>query len=295
METTMWPPVTLIGLGRVGTTLALRIHESGGIIRTVISQNIEQKQWLSHRIGQLFLPEIPAEDSGGIVLLTVPDDAIQLVCSALVATRADWHGWIFAHTSGLHTTHVLAEAAERGAETLSWHPLQTFPDLHRPATLSGVWFATEGTSEGCRIGFLMAEKLGGKAWKLAASQKALYHAAASVGSNFVVALAHVAQSMLAELGIKPDAAREILTPLLTATCQNLRDFPPKKVLTGPIVRGDAGTIRQHLDALSGFPEWATLYRTLAETTTQLAEYSGRLPQTSAHVLYKMVQPVDKTP
>jgi predicted short-subunit dehydrogenase-like oxidoreductase (DUF2520 family) len=214
----MFDDVTVIGTGRAGAAIAARLRERGVRVR----------------------------EEGALRLLCVPDRAI-----AEVAAAIEPGPWV-AHVSGGTPLAALAPHERR----FSVHPLQTFTTARGPEQLDGAWGAVTAENDDARERALwLAETLGLHPFLLADEHRALYHAGASIASNFLVTLYRTAAALVAEAGAPPEA----LVPLMTRTIENGFE------LTGPISRGDWETVERHREALrgSGFEE---AYEALVEVT-----------------------------
>jgi predicted short-subunit dehydrogenase-like oxidoreductase (DUF2520 family) len=206
-----------------------------------------------------------------IVLVAVPDDAIADVARRL--TDADLARAVVLHVSGLKDRSALAALEGRAKGLGSFHPLQTLAgDSEAAGRLSASFVALEGDAEAVAAGRRLAATLGMRPIEIEAARKPLYHAAAVILSNYTVALAAVAERLAREAGVPEDAAGRIYLPLLEGTLRNLELVGTGSALTGPIIRGDAGTVRAHLDALD--PPTRELYRTLGREALALARASG---------------------
>lgn len=216
----MFKSVTVIGSGRAGSAIAARLQERGVSVR----------------------------DDGDLRVLCVPDRAI-----AEVARTIDPGPWV-AHVSG----GTPLAALEPHARRFSVHPLQTLTLARGPEQLDGAWAAITAESEEARRHALwLTETLGLQPFALADDARALYHAGASIASNFLVTLYRAAAQLFAEAGAPPEA----LLPLMRRTIEN--DFE----LTGPIARGDWETVERHLAAIRAeAPELEQVYAALAEAT-----------------------------
>jgi predicted short-subunit dehydrogenase-like oxidoreductase (DUF2520 family) len=183
-----------------------------------------------------------------LVLLCVPDSVI-----AEVAAGVPIGPWV-AHVSGATPLAALAPHERR----FGVHPLQTLTRDRGPEQLDGAWAAIGGeTAEALGMAGWLAELLGLHVFEVADVDRALYHAAAVFGGNYLVTLHDVATRLLAEVG----APAEAIVPLMARTIENGFD------LTGPIARGDWGTVEAHLATLEErAPDLALLYRALAEAT-----------------------------
>ncbi len=206
---------------------------------------------------------LPDEAAPTAVLLCVPDTEIETACASLPEPPPKFVG----HVSGATSLTSLVPAATRGAQTFSLHPLQTIPS---PATdLAAAPCAVTGsTPEALQFATDLAEKLGMKPFVLDDDARTAYHAAASIASNFLVALEESAAELLAKAGVED--ARELLAPLVLRTALNWSEHGGE-ALTGPIARGDEATVARHLAELEErAPELIPLYTALAERTRALA-------------------------
>jgi predicted short-subunit dehydrogenase-like oxidoreductase (DUF2520 family) len=191
---------------------------------------------------------VEARDDADLVLLCVPDDAI-----AACAHSLEPGPWVV-HVSGATPLAALDPHVRR----FSVHPLQTFTLRRGAEQLDGAWAAvTAESGEARAAGFALAELLGLRAFELADSERVLYHAGAAIASNFLVTLHRAASRLFERAGAPPEA----LVPLMTRTIENGFE------LTGPIARGDLGTVDAHVRAIRAeAPELERLYLTLAEAT-----------------------------
>ena len=216
----MFDRITVIGLGRAGTAIAARLRERG----------------------------VAVGPEGDLRLLCVPDRAIAGVAAGIAPGP-----WV-AHVSGGTPLAALDPHRRR----FSLHPLQTLTLDRGPEQLDGAWAAITGESaEALQLAGELAAELGLRPFVLADDRRALYHAGASVASNFLVTLHRAASRLLEHAGAPPEA----LVPLMERTIDNGFD------LTGPIARGDWETVERHLAAIRGHePELERLYTALAEAT-----------------------------
>ena len=139
------------------------------------------------------------------------------------------------------------------------HPLQTVSADAGPDQLEGAYAAVTGDLE---VGERLARELGMTPFALADEAKPLYHAASAFASNYLVTLTQVAAGLLERSGVERELALQALAPLQLRTLE-VAGLPP----TGPIARGDAGTVAAHLEAIG--PELAPLYRALGRATLPL--------------------------
>lgn len=289
-------PVGFIGAGRVGTALASLLHARGVQIAGVSGRALTDARRMALAAGlerEAARERAETVALSSIVFLTVPDDMVGSLCQE-VAEEGGWReGQGVVHCSGALPSDVLAPARERGALVASFHPLQAFATAEAAiAHMPGSAFAIEGDAPLVAELDRLANLLGGTALHLTPGEKTLYHAAAVIASNYTVTLAALASELLAREGIAPDAniALRYLLPLLRGTVDNLDALGLPGALTGPIARGDAGTVSRHLHDLDGCaPDLAHLYRHLARLTLPLALEKGGLSQEELTALREVLE------
>lgn len=278
------PRVGVIGAGRVGAVLAAALTAAGYPLAAVAGESDASRTRIETLLpgARIDKPTAVAK-AAELLLLTVPDDALDNVVRMLVASGAIHSGQLIVHTSGRHGLHVLQPAIEIGARGIALHPAMTFTgtdlDMER---LSGCTYAvTCGPADLLFVGSLVAD-IGGQLVEVSESNRELYHAALAHGSNHLVTLVSQAMDMLRSAGTD-DPART-LRPLLAAALDNVLVFGGA-ALTGPIVRGDLETVRAHLRSMtSEAPETLQSYVAMARATANRAVADGRLQPRRAAAL-----------
>jgi predicted short-subunit dehydrogenase-like oxidoreductase (DUF2520 family) len=267
--------VVVVGAGRVGTAVAVLLRRSGHDIVAVTGRDATRERAAAFLPGVEVLPPAEAVARGDLVLVATPDDAIGATVSALASAFRPGQ-WV-AHLSGALGLGVLAPAQAAGARRLAIHPLQTFPDVEGAlAALPGCSVAvTADDAEGSELGAALARDLGAASFPLEDVMRPLYHAAAVFASNDVVAVSGIAERLFAAAGV-PDPV-SAMAPLQRATIDNVGRLGPGSALTGPAVRGDAGTVERNLAALAErAPEAVEAYVVLAAAAVDLGVRAGRL-------------------
>ncbi|WP_026369448.1 Rossmann-like and DUF2520 domain-containing protein [Kallotenue papyrolyticum] len=268
------PSLAIIGLGRVGTVLGRALHAVGYRIVAVAGRDAQQAQALAAQWQARAVDNLTAARSADLTLLTIPDDALGPVVSDLAAAGA-WHSaQAVVHTSGALPAAVLEPAQRRGAAIGSFHPLAAFAS-RTMAMPAGISVAIEAQAPLRDTLWRMARAIGATPLPIEARDKPLYHAAAVIASNYTVTLAAIAAQLLQRLGATPEQSLDALLPLMRTTLDNLEQQGLPAALTGPLVRGDLGTLERHLQALERVaPAIATFYRCLAHGTLPLAQARG---------------------
>lgn len=288
------PPVAVVGAGAVGTALARRLASSGYDVRAVLSRTLSAARALGDRVGASVASDewaaLPEEVR--LVMICVPDDAIPSVAEALSRGAHPWDRTVVGHTSGARPAAALRPLARAGAKTLSFHPLQTFSEHTPPGAFGGISVGIEGDDEAVSAGVALARALGARPVVLTARRKALYHCAAVLASNGLVALMAGVREVLAaaEVEASGDASIDLMAPLVKQTWANLEASGPEGALTGPVARGDETSVNAHLEALrEHVPHLVPLYASLSTEMTRVAVRGGQLDGESAEALLHLLQ------
>jgi predicted short-subunit dehydrogenase-like oxidoreductase (DUF2520 family) len=206
-----------------------------------------------------------------------------------VAADIIWHpGQTTVHCSGADSSEALMAAGLQGAAVGVFHPLQTFaggePD---PAAFRGITFSIEALEPLLTHLKAMAGDLGGRWIVLKPEDKVLYHAGAVVACNYMVTLTKLAADLWAKFGVDRERAVAALLPLMKGTLSNIEKAGLPDCLTGPIARGDAGTVRKHRSALrERAPETLAIYDALGLETLPLAVARGKIDRAAAGEIFK---------
>ncbi|NLU77352.1 DUF2520 domain-containing protein [Micromonospora sp. HNM0581] len=269
--------VGVIGAGRVGATLGAALAAAGHRVVAASGTSGASRARLA-----LLLPRVPcrpavevARSATDLLLIAVPDDALSGVVAGLVADGALRPGQVVAHTSGAHGLAVLEPASSTGARPLALHPAMTFAgtpdDLGR---LPGISYGVSVPADLRPLAARLVVDLGGVPEWIAEADRPLYHAALAHGANHLVTLVNEAAGLLRDAGVgQPE---KVLAPLLRAALENALRLGDD-ALTGPVSRGDAGTVRRHLARLTGAaPEVVDVYVVLARRTADRAVAAGRI-------------------
>ncbi len=267
---TMSRTISIIGAGRVGQTVAKRLHKLGWRIGAVVTRSRRSARAAVRDIGagtphSALTPEAFDAD---VILLSVPDDVLANVAQNLAkigraASAKESRAKIVLHTSGALDHRVLASLARRGISTGSMHPMQTFSGRATPR-LEGVIFSIEGAPAARAAAQKIARSLRATPVVIKSHHKPAYHASGTIVAGHALALVESATQMLLKIGFTRRGASQALLPLIRQMLDNYESLGPRAAWTGPLSRGDYATISKHAKALRRFPrEFQDAYAALA--------------------------------
>jgi predicted short-subunit dehydrogenase-like oxidoreductase (DUF2520 family) len=266
--------IGFIGAGKVATAFGRYLHGHGVTVSGYFDRHVEKSERASNATRSRAYPDAATLAShSDIVLITTRDDQIADVCSDLCRQNKINAHHLVGHMSGAHTSRILDDAQRMGAAVFSLHPLQAFADENKALTeLPHTFFSLEGEGERLQPVRQILEQTGNRFFSISSENKCLYHLSACILSNYLVTLMDSGLAALGKSGIDPAEGFQAMRPLIEGTLSNIARMGTAKALTGPIARGDAGTIRQHLQALkgSGLADIEALYRQMGLQTLKLA-------------------------
>lgn len=275
--------IGVVGMGHVGPVMASALRAAGHTIVGVSAQS-----QASRDRAEAMVPGVPVLDVTDLVercemvLLAVPDDELAPLVQGLADLRAWQGGQLVVHLSGAQGVAVLDPARRLGAIPLAIHPAMTFTGTSLDvARLVGTPFAVTAPAAVLPIAQALVVEMGGEPVVVDEDARALYHAALAHGANHLVTLVVQAERVLAVSGVEDPGA--FLRPLLEAALDRaLRDG--EQGLSGPVLRGDAGTVQRHVHALTTGPDLgdvADTYAHMVRATVEMLARSGRISDLSA--------------
>lgn len=296
--------VGFIGVGATGGALARALDAHGAEVVAVAALHVERARTLATTLPHP--PRVTTPDgvvaSSDLVFLAVPDDLITPLANAL-----SWRsGQIAVHLSGARGIDALALPAAHGARVAAAHPLMTFTradgvalDASRDLFAGCAWALEAGDDATRSLLERMVAVLRGTAVSLSARDRIPYHISGVLASNYVVALLGAAAHLWAAFGVSQDEALRALLPLLRAAVEKLAAEGLPDALTGPLARGDVGTVAAHLawldDAADGDAQAAALrdaYRALAKLAVPIAEAKSTLTREMSGKLLTLLEQDD---
>ncbi|GAA5170004.1 DUF2520 domain-containing protein [Pseudonocardia eucalypti] len=274
----------MVSAGRVGSVLGAALAAAGHQI--IATSGVSRA---SVKRAEALLPDVPLRPpdevarQADLVVLAVPDDVLPGLVTGLASADCFRPGQIVVHTSGAYGVGVLEPAARHRVLPLALHPVMTFTgraeDVQRLASCSVGVTAEEADEAAWSVGEALVVEMGAEPVRVAERVRPLYHAAIAHGANHLATLVADAVQTLRQAGVEP--AERLVAPLLSAALDNVLRHGDR-ALTGPVARGDVGTVRKHLGELSRHaPELIDSYRTLAERTAHRAAGAGLLDEHAA--------------
>jgi predicted short-subunit dehydrogenase-like oxidoreductase (DUF2520 family) len=271
--------IGIAGAGRMAQALGRLLLERGEPVAAVASRGesaARAAEFIGSGVEAVSYKELPQR--AGRIVIAVADRAVPTVAETLAEAMAEagLSGGVALHTSGTLGPEVLEPLAARGVSCGTLHPLQTIAAPGQGvAALPGSAFAVAGDTEALAWAERIATILDGEPLRIAPKFRPVYHAAAVMASNYIVALLDAAVILMGAAGITEDRALRAIAPLAKASLNNAADLGPLRALTGPIERGDSETVALHLDALEKEPESVReLYRSAGLHALDLARRCG---------------------
>lgn len=266
------PRVAIVGAGNLASALAVALRQAGYAVGAIISRKGRASLQRARRLAQE-TGAVAAMGGHGtrnvnadVVWFCVPDAAIASAARDFLRATdwkaADWKTKIALHSSGALTSDELAVLREQGAAVASVHPLMTFVRGSRPS-LAGVPFAIEGDAAAKRLARAIVKDIGGRANPIRKEDKTAYHAWGTFASPLLTALLVTCEQVAAAAGVKRKEARQRMLPMIKQTLANYAVSEAQGIFSGPIIRGDADTVRGHLQTLRRMPIAQEVYVSLS--------------------------------
>ena len=282
------PRIAFIGAGRVGTALAVAFARAGWEVTAVASRDEARRARFRELVpgARAFADAPNVLDEADLIFLTVPDDAIASAAASLHL----YSGQALVHTSGALPAAVLAPAMAAGTSAASFHPLVAFADLGRSLeALRGATVALDGDGSLLPVLADLAESVGARPVLLPEGGKPAYHAAAMMAAGGLVGLLDGIAQVARLAGLDEAAALAVYAPLAHQALANAERLGIDAALTGPLLRGDVGTVTSHLDVLGhAAPEALPLYIAVARRELAIARRRGELDDEVAAALQQLL-------
>lgn len=273
--------LSVIGCGRTGKALSRlfyqnRIFEIGAVVNRSPERSVAAVAFIGGGRAVLSENEVC---SGDVVMIAVPDDHIESVAQRLASCGCMKSGTVIFHCSGFRSSDVLKPLADCGCETGSVHPVRSFADPQAAvSSFRGTPCAMEGTPAALAVLGDVFSRIGAEVFTIKAEAKPLYHSATVFLSNYVVALLHSAQKLLAESGIPPEQICKVISALAPQAVDNFLSSGAVSSLTGPVARGDIETVHREIIALEEYDSgYSSLYKILGQSALKIAGLQNLSP------------------
>jgi len=282
----------IVGPGAVGRALGRLLRRRGYRIAAVAGRSRRSTREGAAFIGggaRVCWKAARAVRGAELVLLTVPDRAIESVCEAIASGGMLRRGAVVLHCSGAYGPEALAAARGCGAHVGALHPVQSFASADEAVKrLRGAWFTFSGDGAAEARAREVVDALDGRMATVAPADRSLYHAGLCVISNYLVALSDLGKMLLERSGMDAGESAKAARGLVAGTVANIAAVGVPDALTGPVARGDVGTVKRHLDALAGLGEDVCgVYCALGLYTVGVARRKGTLRAGEARELARV--------
>lgn len=262
--------IGIIGAGKVGTTLGKYLSIHGKNVTGFYSRTHESAdEAATFAETETYSSLCKLVEKSDVIFITTPDGVIHQVWGDLL--HQDISNRIICHFSGSLSSHVFSGREEAGASGISMHPMYAFSDkFHSYEQFHTAYLTLEGDPEAVAVMKPMWEAIGHHVLTLKAEDKIKYHAAAAMASNEMLGLMQASLDILSECGFSEKDSMALLTPLVQGNIASMLEKGCVNALTGPVERGDAQTVRKHLQALEG-SKAGKIYQSLGSTMVELAK------------------------
>jgi len=275
----------------VGTAIGFLLKKAGHEIMAVADLSTAHlKRAQSYTGAVCFRYPAQAADLADCLLITTPDDRIGPVCAEIVSGSRVRGKKVF-HMSGAGGLDLLGPAALAGASVASIHPLQSFSSIDSAiSNIPGSYFGVTAAAGAKIFSADIVRDLRGIPIYISPEQKPLYHAAACIASNYLVSLMSVVESIYLSIGFSDQEARKAYLPLVYGSLKNIEKQGCPSALTGPIARGDSGTIQKHIEAMAcHHPDFSSFYSNMGMIAVKLARQKGTLSSSQAKIIMELLK------
>ena len=284
--------IGIVGLGKVGTAMGYLLRKAGYPIVAIADMNpdaLSQAQKFTGGRICATIPEVTREADA--ILITTTDDAIAPACRQLAAAGAILPGRKVIHCSGAGSLDLLEDARKAGAFVASIHPIQSFAHVEGAIeNIPGSTFGITAVAEIREWAVDFVLDLDGVPFFVPDADKPLYHAAACIASNYLTTLLYMVEEIYLSLGLNREEAIRAFWPLVKGTIRNIEARGTAQALTGPIARGDLGTVARHIAALKArLPILLETYRAMGLLTVDIALEKGTISRERAEGIKSLLR------
>lgn len=285
--------VSIIGAGATGKVIGRLLQKAGYKIHRVASRNFASTQKAVRFIGagESTRKYRDAVKDADVIFITTSDDAIESVCRKLSKERTIKKGAIVLHCSGNYSSNILRHVRSSGAYVASLHPLRSLANVENSfKNFDGTFCGYEGDKMAQPVVEKIIKDIRGVGLKVKSNSKPLYHSSAVFVSNYLATLIEIGFRLFEICGIKKKDAKPALIALACGTIDNIERVGLPDALTGPIERGDLGTLEVHLKSLNkNYPTIAKIYSLLGKIAVEIALKKGSITNSRARKLNNILK------
>jgi len=286
--------IAIVGLGKVGTAVGHLLRGAGYEITAVADLSEDAlERGVGYTGGIASNDPLQAALPAQAIFITTPDDLIESVCEEIARGGGFGPGKRVVHMSGAGGLGLLEAARASGSQVVTIHPLQSFVDIEGVIeSIPGSTFSITAEGEVRDWAMQIVRDLGGTPFFVSDNDKPLYHAAACMASNYLVTLMNMVEGIYRHLGMEGDEAIRSFWPLVRGTLANIESRGTERSLTGPIARGDIGTIRKHLKVLrETMPGLLDIYREMGLRAVEIGMKNTTLSDDRAEEIRSLLKGV----
>ena len=261
------PDFAIVGTGQLARVLVHALHDAGYKIREIVARDLPDSKQRARRLARQVKGTAKvlatAEFDATVIWLCIPDDAIPKYARTIAEARSSWTGQIMVHSSGALSSRELESFRRAGGSVTSAHPLMSFVP-NSPATLKNIPVALEGETKAVAVLTPVLRRMRASVFKIEADRKPAYHAFGAFTSPLLIAYLTQMEAAGKLAGLERDHARELAAAILQQTLTNYIQEGPAEAFSGPMRRGDVGTIQKHLQVLENNERLGGIYRELVK-------------------------------
>jgi len=283
--------IAILGMGKVGTAVGCLLRSAGYRIVAITSRSTASaEKAVKYTGGKVYVNLAGAASRAEAVFITTGDDAIVSVCEEIVREGGVGAGKKVIHMSGAGGLDLLESARTAGAHVASIHPIQSFADVEGALkNIPGSTFGVTAEEEIEDWTVQVVKDLGGVPFFVSDADRPLYHAAACMTSNYLVTLMYIVEEIYGTIGLSREKAVKSFWPLVKGTIENIETRGTVQSLTGPVSRGDIGTIKKHLQTLRGkLPEFLDVYGIMGAFAADISLKRGTLTHERAEEIKSLL-------
>lgn len=283
--------VTIIGIGKVGSALAIELHSNGVEVVNIIGKDEKVIKKISNLTGANYsttLEYVTRFDSDAIAVC-VKDGQLKEVATLLLPYKKYFKDKIVFHVSGALTSGIFHKLTAK-SNCGSFHPIQTFNKINSKNNklFTGICIGIEGGKKSLETLNFLASRLNAETLIVPTDKKELYHIASVIASNFLVCYIDIIRDIMADVTNKNTDVYKIFSPIILNTLRNVKKYSVEDALTGPVSRHDIQTLEAHYNAIEGNKDLKTFYTTMSKKALGITKRKGDMPKKTFEQFLKIL-------